>query len=93
MLKIKDDVDLKELEKFGFKPKYDENTGKITAYEKTKKKQEYLGITVKIEQIEKHIRIFQFKKDEWRINPYNSYFDVDTIYDLIQAGLVEKVGD
>lgn len=26
MLKIKDDVDLKELEKFGFKPKYDEDT-------------------------------------------------------------------
>ena len=25
MLKIKDNVDLKELEKFGFKPKYDEN--------------------------------------------------------------------
>ena len=24
MLKIKDDVDLKELEKFGFKPKYDD---------------------------------------------------------------------
>ena len=34
MLKIKDDVDLKDLEKYGFKPKYDENTGKICAYEK-----------------------------------------------------------
>ena len=31
MLKIKDDVNLKELEKFGFKPKYDEDTGKIKA--------------------------------------------------------------
>ncbi len=29
MLKLKDNVDLKELEKFGFKPKYDENTGNI----------------------------------------------------------------
>ena len=38
MLKIKDNVDLKELEKFGFKPKYDEDTGKIKAYEKIKKK-------------------------------------------------------
>ena len=34
MLKIKDSVDLKELEKFGFKPKYDENTGRICAYQK-----------------------------------------------------------
>ena len=32
MLKIRDNVDLKELEKFGFKPKYDEYTGKIKAY-------------------------------------------------------------
>ncbi len=32
MLRIRDDVDLKELEKFGFKPKYDENTGKIYKY-------------------------------------------------------------
>ena len=27
MLKIKENVDLKELEKFGFKPKYDEDAG------------------------------------------------------------------
>ena len=32
MLKIKDNVDLKELEKFGFKPKYDVDTGKIKKY-------------------------------------------------------------
>ena len=32
MLKIKDNVDLKELEKFGFKKKYDEDTGKIIYY-------------------------------------------------------------
>jgi len=29
MLKIKDNVDLKELEKFGFKPEYDINTGEL----------------------------------------------------------------
>ena len=38
MLKIKDNVDLKELEKFGFKAKYDENTGRICAYQKSVKK-------------------------------------------------------
>ena len=32
MLKIKNNVDLKELEKFGFKAKYDEDTGKIYKY-------------------------------------------------------------
>ena len=37
MLKIIDDVDLKELEKFGFKAKYDEDTGEINAYEKVNK--------------------------------------------------------
>ena len=31
MLKIKDSVDLKELEKFGLKPKYEEDTGEIIA--------------------------------------------------------------
>ena len=40
MLKIRDDVDLKELEKVGFKPKYNENTGKIKAKKKKKKEQE-----------------------------------------------------
>ena len=32
MLKIIDNVDLKELEKFGFKPKYDEDSGAIIYY-------------------------------------------------------------
>ena len=34
MLKIKDDVDLEELEKFGFKPKYDVDTGELKEYYK-----------------------------------------------------------
>ena len=94
MLKIKNDVDLKELEKFGFKPKYDEDTGEIKAFEKTKKKKEYMGLMVTIERTRSKIRIYKaFKKHdaEWRMNPYNDYFDIDTLYDLIQAGLVEKV--
>lgn len=32
MLKIRDDLDLKELEKFGFRPKYDEDTGELKGY-------------------------------------------------------------
>ena len=91
MLKIKDNVDLKELEKFGFKPKYDEDTGKIKAYEKIKKEEEYIVLGVTRTIIKGKIRIFRRTDIEWRINPYNEYFDVDTLYDLIKADLVEKV--
>lgn len=93
MLKIKDTVDLKELEKFGFKPKYDEDTGKIKAYEKIKKEEEYMGLSVTIETTKSKIRIFRRTDKEWRINPYNEYFDVDTLYDLIKADFVEKASD
>ena len=87
-------VDLKELEEFGFKPKYDEDTGEIRAYEKRKKEKEYIGLTVTMERTKSKIRIFKaFRKDkiEWKINPYTGYFDIDTLYDLIQAGLLEKL--
>ena len=93
MLKIKDNVDLKELEKFGFKPKYDEDTGRIKAYEKIKKEEEYMGLSVTIETTKSKIRIFRRTDKEWRINPYNEYFDVDTLYDLIKADFVEKASD
>ena len=55
MLKIRDEVDLKELEKFGFKAKYDEDTGKIKAYEKVNKEEEYLGLGVTKEIIKSKI--------------------------------------
>ena len=95
MLKIKDDVDLKELEKFGFKPKYNENTGEICAYQK-KCEKDVGGLLITITETISLIRIFRafrMKNVEWRINQYNNYFDIDTLYDLIQAGLVEKVED
>ena len=93
MLKIRDDVDLKELEKFGFKPKYDVNTGEIEAYEKQQSKHEWLGLSVRVTDMIRTFRIFKKTKKEWRINPYNQYFDVDLLFDLIQADLVEKVDD
>ena len=95
MLKIKDDVDLKELEKFGFKPKYNENTGEICAYQK-KCEKDVGGLLITITETTSLIRIFRtfrMKNVEWRINQYNNYFDIDTLYELIQAGLVEKVED
>ena len=95
MLKIKDNVDLKELEKFGFKPKYNEDTGKIYVYEKKIEKYE-CGLVISVIETKSLIRIFKFSKkgkNEWRINPYKTYFDIDTLYDLIKAGFVEKVSD
>ena len=93
MLKIKDSVDLKELEKFGFKPKYDEDTGKVCAYQK-KCEKDIGGLLITITETTSLIRIyraFKGKNEVWRINKYNDYFDIDTLYDLIQAGLIEKV--
>ena len=76
MLKIKDNVDLKELEKFGFKvDRYNlwyeyhtKNNGKDT-------------ITINVGN--KKIGFYQ---------TYNGR-SYDVLYDLIQAGLVEKVED
>lgn len=93
MLKIKDEVDLKELEKFGFKPKYNEDTGEVCAYQK-KCEENIGGLLISITETKSLIRIYRAftrKNAEWRINKYNDYFDIDTLYDLIQAGLVEKV--
>ena len=72
MLKIKNDVDLIELEKFGFK--------KLTTNE--------------------GIKYYSFKKEPLYANGYLSIFlkdreiwgtASDKLYDLIQAGFVEKV--
>lgn len=89
MLRIKDNVDLEELKKYGFRAKYNEDTGKIIAYQKTSKETEYDGMIIKSETYKK-IRIFKRTKSTWIINKYNEYFDIDTLYDLIEAGLVEK---
>lgn len=93
MLKIKDEVDLKELEKFGFKPKYNEDNGSIVAWERYRYKKRYEDIRITKHEKVRTFRIFRTptKKIEWRINPYDTYFDIDLIYDLIKAGLVEKV--
>lgn len=93
MLKIKDDVNIEELKKFGFKPKYDEDTGEVIAYQKINKETEYDGLIVNIEKIKSEIRIFKRAKVGWLINKYREYADLDTLYELIQAGLVEKIKD
>ena len=90
MLKIKDNVDLKELEKFGFK--YD-NTNGIGAYSKSKFYEEICKDPIYGEYIESCCdSIFIYEKNRKIIGGHNRQFrtDFDTLFDLIQAGLVEK---
>ena len=69
MLKIKDNVDLKELEKFGFKKKY------------------YYNAYVLESENNKHDIVFELPSRKLAFCNW-SY---DILYNLIQAGLVEKV--
>lgn len=92
MLKIKDNVDLKELEKFGFKYCEEDYTEETDAepyinkywssYEKKKSDYPiYINVSTRI-------------IDDQYINPpYAEVVPADLIYDLIKADLVEKVGD
>lgn len=89
MLKIKDDVNLKELEKFGFKPKYDEDTGEIEAYVEENTKITFKRLCINRKNVKSILRIYK-KSEKWSISADSDYFDIDTLYDLITAGLVEK---
>ena len=82
MLKIKDNVDLKELEKFGFvelKSEYDESLG-----------WKWSTTTSDDEEIEVEIYIYPDCSKHRRTLVID--YDVeDKLFDIIQAGLVEKV--
>ncbi len=79
MLKIKDNVDLKELEKYGFKyyrMLYTKNTVRYAGNLKENKK-------IYVEENSRNISM--------GIGIFNTDIELDTIYDLIKADLVEKV--
>lgn len=80
MLKIKDEVDLKELEKFEFHEsrKHRWVKGKIVYC----KNNDWTTGKITIAGGNRHIRVIAF----------GSPNDIDTLFDIIQAGLVEKVG-
>ena len=102
MLKIKDNVDLKELEKFGIQPRYccDRITGKARINEYVVNYLKYMYMTIADENrnlktifywIERQINsevdtTFEDKKGCYE-------FLTSLLYDLIKADLVEKVGD
>ena len=92
MLKIKNSVDLKELEKFGFK-----NTAKDTYY-KSEPNDDYERFETNIVinpvgNFEKNEIIFEIVDldNSEEISNIDIGAKLDTLYDLIQAGLVEKV--
>lgn len=76
MLKIKDEVDLKELEKFGFRYIKNSNYPNLSNQEYY---YDYLG-TISI-----------YENTRATIVRYTGEGTIDTLYDLIQAGLVEKI--
>lgn len=93
MLRIKDNVDLKELEKFGFL-----NPDKNTWYksEPNDDKYERFETNIVINPIGglgKNEIIFEFTdlNNEEGIKNIDIGVKIDTLYDLIQAGLIEKV--
>ena len=81
MLKIKDNVDLKKLEKYGFE------YHTMVYVKKIKRSSEFLEEekTIYVEETDREISIHKglFNVDE----------ELDTIFELIKDGLVEKVGE
>lgn len=80
MLKIKDNVDLKELEKFGFTYEY-----LVNSYQKV----------VSSNYVDEPDVDYWIEIDSRKIlintNTQNDYNLDSTLYDLVQAGIVEKV--
>ena len=101
MLKIKDNVDLKELEKFGFKPMYDRQTGEIEEYCLYAENKKYVRITK--EERKRFIdrvmaTIYEDYRSSYFVLIFHDYVGLkaekeDLLYDLIKADLVEKVSD
>lgn len=83
MLKIKDDVDLKELKKFEF---YKSGGVYQIDLQTDWYREAPLGFIVSCIYIQEDNRIIRFSAHE-----KNETTKIDTLYDLIQAGLVEKV--
>ena len=86
MLKIKDGVDLKELENFGFK--YVENKHPMGDFSYCVKE---IGGNIILSVIERG-KLMLADVNSAESNMTYMYSDgLDVIYDLIQAGLIEKV--
>ena len=101
MLKIKDNIDLKDLEKFGLKPHYklvSENEDRIYidyylsskyeprwGYMRLRPKRKILCLWFPSKIFENNLKTTSLIMDD------EYYLDMDLLYDLIKADLVEKV--
>ena len=96
MLKIKDDINLKELEKFGFT--YRKHYRNYTKLHSDKNYEDYVDNYIQVgndRTLKPYTRILNGHDTEYCDKSQTIIKDefLDTIYDLIQAGLVEKVDD
>lgn len=101
MLKIKNGIDLKQLKKFGFEPHYFENKElkikkHIISYTKKTTDYEYRNSLGNIVcKYDGGLEVFVSDGSINLITEHyvgdNGRFELDLLYDLIQAGLVEKV--
>ena len=98
MLKIRDNVDLKELEKYGFTP--NANDDNYCGYFKMINSGDYIfvlddhkrnKITMTIEKIDTYICDEGTEDECVCALPKSLNSELDTLYDLIKDGLVEKV--
>lgn len=87
-LRIKSDVDLKELEKYGFVD--DKIYGRKVKVKKMMTKEKWNVEIVEIDLITGQLQIFV--DDEYYEN-YTNSDTLDFIYDLIKADLIEKADD
>lgn len=94
MLKIKDEKDLKELEKFNFT--YRKHYKDYTKLHSEKDYEDYVDNYIQVGSdriLKPYTRILNGHNEEYCDNSQTNIKDefLDTIYDLIQAGLVEKI--
>lgn len=94
MLKIRDDIDLKELEKFGFV--YRKHYKNYTKLHNEKDYEDYVDNYIQVGSdriLRPYTRILIGHDTEYCDKAQTNIKDqfLDTLYDLIQAGLVEKV--
>ena len=100
MLKIKDNVDLKELEKYGFEPYYNTYTGEICEYHLYSDNKIYVKITKEERKkfFDKVMAVISKNISNNYVIHFYDYIGLkaekeDLLYDLIKANLVEKVGE
>jgi hypothetical protein len=80
MLKIKDGINLRVLLSYGFKTKYDEDTG--LAYKYQHKEYEFVYVILKNREL-------NLSESNVRFEERHKYYSL--MFDLINDGLVEKV--